>query len=64
YDCGFVVRPEIVKDYPALQQALDELVGRLSNQTMRKLNYQVDGEHRPVRDVAEQFLLEAGLLRR
>jgi osmoprotectant transport system permease protein len=64
YDCGFVVRPEIVKDYPALQQALDELVGRLSNQTMRKLNYQVDGEHRPVRDVAEQFLQEAGLLRR
>ena len=29
---------------------------------MRKLNYQVDGEHRPVREVAEQFLREAGLL--
>jgi len=64
YDCGLVVRPEILKDHPALQQALVELVGRFSNQTMRKLNHQVDGEHRPVREVAEQFLREAGLLLR
>jgi len=64
YDCGLVVRPEILKDHPALQQALGELVGRFSNQTMRKLNHQVDGEHRPVREVAEQFLREAGLLLR
>jgi len=63
YDCGFVVRPEILKDHPALQQALGELVGRFSDQTMRKLNHQVDGEHRPVREVAEHFLREAGLLR-
>jgi osmoprotectant transport system substrate-binding protein len=63
YDCGFVVRPEILKDHPALQQALGELVGRFSDQTMRKLNHQVDGEHRPVREVAEQFLRETGLLR-
>src|SRR5262245_11994564 len=63
YDCDLVVRPEIFKDHPALRQALVELVGRFSDQIMRKLNYQVDGEHRPVRDVAEQFLREAGLRR-
>ena len=63
YDCSLVVRPEVLKDHPALQQALGELVGRFSDQTMRKLNHQVDGEHRPVRDVAEQFLREGGLLR-
>ena len=63
YDCGFVVRPEILNDHPGLQQALSELAGRFSDQTMRKLNHQVDGEHRPVRDVAEQFLREAGLRR-
>ena len=63
YDCGLVVRADILKGHPALRQALVELVGRFSDQTMRKLNYQVDGEHRPVRDVAEQFLREAGLLR-
>ena len=63
YDCALVVRPKIWKDDPALQQALGELAGRFSDQTMRRLNHQVDGEHRPVRDVAEQFLREAGLLR-
>ena len=30
---------------------------------MRNLNYAVDAEHRPVRDVAKQFLTNAGLLR-
>ena len=62
YDCGFVVRPAILKDHPTMEQALGELVGRFSNRTMRTLNHQVDGEHRPVRDVAEEFLREAGLL--
>jgi glycine betaine/choline ABC-type transport system substrate-binding protein len=61
YECGLVVRPEILNDHPALRQALVELAGRFSDQTMRTLNHQVDGEHRPVRDVAEEFLREAGL---
>jgi glycine betaine/choline ABC-type transport system substrate-binding protein len=63
YDCGLVVRAELLKDNSPLRQALVELAGRFTDVTMRKLNYQVDGEHRPIRDVAEQFLREAGLLR-
>jgi osmoprotectant transport system substrate-binding protein len=61
YDCGVVVRAELLKDNPPLRQALVELAGRFTDQSMRKLNYRVDGEHRTVRDVAEQFLREAGL---
>ncbi|MEP6935187.1 MAG: glycine betaine ABC transporter substrate-binding protein [Nitrospirota bacterium] len=63
YDCGLVVRAEMLKDNPPLRQALTELVGLFTDLTMRKLNYQVDGTHRPVREVAEQFLWDAGLLR-
>jgi osmoprotectant transport system substrate-binding protein len=63
YDCSLVVRADIFKDHPPLRQALTELAGRFTDLTMRKLNYQVDGEHRPVREVAEQFLREAGLFR-
>ena len=63
YECGLVVRADKLKDDPPLRQALVELTGRFTDQAMRKLNYQVDGEHRPVRDVAEQFLREAGLVR-
>ena len=63
YDCGLVVRAEILKDNAPLRQALVELAGRFNDVTMRKLNYQVDGEHRAVREVAVQFLREAGLVR-
>ncbi len=63
YDCVLVVRTESLKDNPPLRQALIELAGLFTDRTMRTLNYQVDGEHRPVRAVAEQFLREAGLLR-
>jgi osmoprotectant transport system substrate-binding protein len=63
YDCSLVVRAEVLKDDASLRQALVELAGRFTDQAMRRLNYQVDGEHRAVRDVAEQFLREAGLAR-
>ena len=61
YDCAVVVRAAMLKDNPSLQHALAELVGRFTDVTMRKLNYQVDGEHRAVRDVAERFLRDVGL---
>ena len=63
YDCVLAVRSEILKDNPLLRQALTELSGLFTDLTMRKLNYQVDGAHRPVREVAEQFLRDAGLPR-
>ena len=63
YDCALAVRRESLEANPLLRQALSELAGLFTDMTMRKLNYQVDGAHRPVREVAEQFLRDAGLLR-
>ncbi len=63
YDCALAVRRESLEANPPLRQALTELAGLFTDLTMRKLNYQVDGAHRPVREVAEQFLRDAGLLR-
>jgi glycine betaine/choline ABC-type transport system substrate-binding protein len=63
YDCAVAVRRKSLEANPSLRQALTELAGLFSDLTMRKLNYQVDGVHRPVRDVAEQFRRDAGLLR-
>jgi osmoprotectant transport system substrate-binding protein len=63
YDCALAVRTESLEANPPLRQALTELAGLFTDLTMRKLNYQVDGIHRPVREVAEQFLRDAGLLR-
>jgi osmoprotectant transport system substrate-binding protein len=63
YDCVLAVRSEILNDNPPLRMALTELAGQFTDLTMRTLNYQVDGAHRPVREVAEQFLRDVGLHR-
>jgi osmoprotectant transport system substrate-binding protein len=63
YDCAFAVRSDILKDNPLLRIALTELAGLFTDRTMRTLNYQVDGAHRPVREVAEQFIRDVGLHR-
>jgi len=63
YDCALAVRSKSLEANHPLRQALTELAGLFTDLTMRKLNYQVDGAHRPVREVAEQFLRDAGLRR-
>jgi glycine betaine/choline ABC-type transport system substrate-binding protein len=63
YDCALAVRNKSLEANPPLRQALTELAGLFTDLTMRKLNYQVDAAHRPVREVAEQFLRDAGLRR-
>ena len=63
YDCALAVRRKSLEANPPLRQALTELAGLFTDLTMRKLNYQVDAAHRPVREVAEQFLRDAGLRR-
>ena len=63
YDCALAVRSKSLEANPPLRQALTELAGLFTDLSMRKLNYQVDAAHRPVREVAEQFLRDAGLHR-
>lgn len=61
YDCALVVRKEAEKQFPALRPALGELSGRISADTMRRLNYELDGKHRPAREIARDFLRSVGL---
>jgi osmoprotectant transport system substrate-binding protein len=56
YDCAVVAREETLARYAGLRGALEELSGKLTDETMRRLNQQVDGDHRPVAGVAAQFL--------
>ena len=58
YDCALAVRRESLDANPPLRQAITELTGLFTDRIMRKLNNQVDGAHRPVREVAEEFLRE------
>jgi osmoprotectant transport system substrate-binding protein len=61
YEAALVVREQSLRAHPGLRAALEELSGRFSDGVMRKLNYEVDGRHRRVADVAREWLAGAGL---
>jgi len=56
YEASLAVRGAALQAKPGLREALAELSGKISTEQMRKMNYQVDGEHRAVKDVAKAFL--------
>lgn len=56
YQAAFVVGDALLRREPRARKALEELSGALTNETIRKLNFKVDGEHRSVADVAREFL--------
>jgi len=61
YECALVVREAAEREFPALRPALVELSGKISSETMRRLNYELDGKHRPAREIARNFLRSVGL---
>ena len=61
YLACLLVRKDLIADEPALRPALAELSGKFPADTMRKLNAEVDLEHRPLAAVAADFLAQAGL---
>lgn len=58
YQVSIAVSQDRLRETPGMREALQELSGKFTNQTMQQLNYQVDGEHRPVSQVATEFLKE------
>ncbi|MBI4527794.1 MAG: ABC transporter permease subunit [Deltaproteobacteria bacterium] len=62
YDAVPVVRQDTLKKYPKIREALQLLGRSLSVEEMRELNFQVDGERRSAREVAEGFLKKKGVL--
>ena len=61
YDACLLVRKDLMAAEPGLQPALAELSGKISADVMRKLNAQIDVDHKPVASVAADFLAQAGL---
>jgi glycine betaine/choline ABC-type transport system substrate-binding protein len=62
YQASLVVRADALAKRPTLKGTLEQLSGLFSDEIMRTLNYQVDGKHQPVSEVALTFLRAAGLL--
>ena len=55
YEAAPVVRRTTLERYPALEAALERLGGKLPAETMRRLNYAVDGGHRGPAEVVGEF---------
>jgi osmoprotectant transport system substrate-binding protein len=62
YEAVPVIREQTVKEHPELNQILADLGGKISDQEMQKLNYELDGQHRDAKDVAREFLKSKGLI--
>ena len=56
YQACVVVRSDALTATPGLKESLSQLSGKIGDDVMRKMNYQVDGLHRSVADVAREFL--------
>jgi glycine betaine/choline ABC-type transport system substrate-binding protein len=60
YQCAVVARQDTLTRFPKLRDAIEALSGHLSDAVMRRLNYEVDGHHRNVPEVAAEFLASLG----
>ncbi|MDP8988517.1 MAG: ABC transporter substrate-binding protein [Acidobacteriota bacterium] len=56
YELCIAAREDRLAAIPGLRAALAELTGKFTDRKMQDLNYQVDGRHRPVADIAAEFL--------
>ncbi len=57
YDAILVTRPGAFSEHPGLREALSSLEGRIDADTMRRLNFEVDGRKRNPREVAAEFVV-------
>jgi osmoprotectant transport system substrate-binding protein len=56
YEAAVVVRSASLQKFSGLREALTSLSGKISTDQMRAMNYQLDGKHRPVKEIANDFI--------
>lgn len=57
-----LVRKETLKEYPEIEEVLKQLAGMIDEEAMQKMNAKVDNEGMMVEKVAQEFLIESGLI--
>jgi len=61
YEAVPIIRSETETLHPEVRAAITALAGKISDEEMRKMNFEVDGQHRDAADVAREFLHAKGL---
>ena len=66
YNGAFLIREDTLTRFadtaPELEETLDLLAGKITNEDMVEMTYQVDVQGRSTDEVAKEFLQEQGLL--
>ncbi|KAB7706136.1 ABC transporter permease subunit [Bacillus aerolatus] len=62
YQGAPLLRKETMEKHPELKEALNKLAGKVTDDQMRKMNYEVNVENKQAADVAKNFLEKEGLL--
>jgi len=62
YKCGTVIRTEVLDKHPELEVVLEKLAGTIDDEQMSEMNDLVESKNQEPEDVAEDFLIEIGLL--
>lgn len=62
YNCGFVVRNDLLEEHPELQAVFDKMAGLITDREMADMNHQVEAEGKEPEEVALAFLQEKGLV--
>lgn len=57
-----MLRKETVDQYPEIVDALNKLSGKISDDEMRQMNYEVNVMDRSAEEVAREYLEKEGLL--
>jgi glycine betaine/choline ABC-type transport system substrate-binding protein len=63
YQAATLIKSETLKKYPELKQVLEKLTGKITDEEMINMNYQVESEKKDPVDVANEFLKSKGLLK-
>ncbi|SDL70608.1 ABC transporter permease/substrate-binding protein [Sediminibacillus halophilus] len=62
YQGAPLMRQETLDRYPELEGILNQLAGKITDEQMREMNYQVDYEEKSYEEVARKFLKEQELI--
>ncbi|SFI00473.1 MULTISPECIES: ABC transporter permease/substrate-binding protein [unclassified Bacillus (in: firmicutes)] len=63
YQGAPLVREETLKEYPEIEKSLNKLAGKITDEEMRNMNYEVNVEGKAAENVAKEFLQKEGLLK-
>ena len=62
YLCGNIARSEVLRKYPQIRASIEKLAGKITDEDMAAMNYQVESLGKEPREVAKEFLKELGLI--